>query len=69
MSLNFLAGSEEYKSLRKLTYSNTDMVLMCFSIDSPDSLENIEKRWMPEVEQFCPTGLLSQSLLTRFLCT
>ena len=64
MSLNFLAGSEKYKSLRKLTYSNTDVVLMCFSIDSPDSLENIEKRWMPEVEKFCPTGTAH-----RFLCT
>ena len=28
---------------------------MCFSIDSPDSLENIPEKWTPEVRHFCPT--------------
>jgi len=28
--------------------------LMCFSIDSPDSLENIPEKWTPEVRHFCP---------------
>ena len=28
---------------------------MCFSIDSPDSLENIPEKWTPEVKHFCPT--------------
>ena len=27
---------------------------MCFSINSPDSLKNIPKKWTPEVKQFCP---------------
>ncbi|OQR76171.1 ras GTP-binding protein Rho1-like [Tropilaelaps mercedesae] len=27
---------------------------MCFSIDSPDSLENILEKWHPEVKHFCP---------------
>lgn len=27
---------------------------MCFSIDSPDSLENILEKWTPEVKHFCP---------------
>jgi small GTP-binding protein len=27
---------------------------MCFSIDSPDSLENIYEKWTPEVRHFCP---------------
>ena len=27
---------------------------MCFSIDSPDSLENIMEKWTPEVKHFCP---------------
>ncbi|KAA0187774.1 Ras GTP-binding protein Rho1 [Fasciolopsis buskii] len=26
---------------------------MCFSIDSPDSLENIPEKWTPEVKHFC----------------
>ncbi|XP_015251759.1 rho-related GTP-binding protein RhoA-C-like isoform X2 [Cyprinodon tularosa] len=27
---------------------------MCYSIDSPDSLENISEKWTPEVKHFCP---------------
>ena len=27
---------------------------MSFSIDSPDSLENIPEKWTPEVKHFCP---------------
>ena len=27
---------------------------MCFSIDLPDSLENIHAKWVPEVQHFCP---------------
>ena len=27
---------------------------MCFSIDSPDSLENIPEKWSLEVKHFCP---------------
>ena len=34
-------------------YPDTDVILMCFSIDSPDSLENLSKRWLPEVNHFC----------------
>ena len=30
------------------------MLLLCFSISSPDSLENIPERWVPEVKHFCP---------------
>ncbi|VEL27530.1 unnamed protein product [Protopolystoma xenopodis] len=26
---------------------------MCFSIDSPDSLDNIPEKWTPEVKHFC----------------
>ena len=34
------AGQEDYDRLRPLSYPDTDVILMCFSIDSPDSLEN-----------------------------
>ena len=38
-----------------LFFIDTDVILMCFSIDSPDSLENIPEKWTPEVKHFCPT--------------
>ena len=29
---------------------------MCFSIDAPDTLENIPEKWTPEIRHFCPTA-------------
>ncbi|KAK9511500.1 hypothetical protein O3M35_000142 [Rhynocoris fuscipes] len=48
------AGQEDYDRLRPLSYPDTDVILMSFSIDSPDSLENIPEKWTPEVKHFCP---------------
>lgn len=45
------AGQEDYDRLRPLSYPDTDVILMCFSIDSPDSLENIPDKWTPEVHE------------------
>ncbi len=40
------AGQEDYDRLRPLSYPDTDVILMCFSIDSPDSLgENLFLAW------------------------
>ncbi|XP_078347286.1 ras-like GTP-binding protein RHO [Oculina patagonica] len=47
------AGQEDYDRLRPLSYPDTDVILMCFSIDSPDSLENIQEKWTPEIKHFC----------------
>ncbi|CAN0021133.1 ras-like GTP-binding protein RHO [Lethenteron reissneri] len=48
------AGQEDYDRLRPLSYPDTDVILMCFSVDSPDSLENVPEKWVPEVQHFCP---------------
>jgi Ras family protein A len=48
------AGQEDYDRLRPLSYPDTDVILMCFSVDNPDSLENIPDKWTPEVRHFCP---------------
>uniref|UniRef100_H2N6C5 Rho-related GTP-binding protein RhoC n=1 Tax=Pongo abelii TaxID=9601 RepID=H2N6C5_PONAB len=45
------AGQEDYDRLRPLSYPDTDVILMCFSIDSPDSLgRGLRTPWnQPEV--------------------
>ena len=48
------AGQEDYDRLRPLSYPDTDVVLMCFSVDNSDSFENIPEKWAPEVRHFCP---------------
>ena len=35
------AGQEDYDRLRPLAYPESDAILVCYSIDSPDSLENV----------------------------
>jgi Ras homolog gene family, member A len=35
------AGLEDYDRLRPLSYPDAHVVLFCFAIDSPDSLDNI----------------------------
>ena len=48
------AGQEDFDRLRPLSYPDTDVILMCFAIDMPDSLDNIAEKWSPEVRHFCP---------------
>ena len=48
------AGQDDLDRLRLLNYPNTDAIVLCFSIDSPDSLENIQQKWLPELRHFCP---------------
>lgn len=47
------AGQEEYDRLRPLSYPETDVVLLCFAVDYPASLANVQDKWVPEVAHFC----------------
>lgn len=47
-------GTEEYDRYRYLSYPHTDVVLVCFSVDNPGSLENVERKWFPEIKKYCP---------------
>ncbi len=46
--------SEDYDRLRSLSYPQTDVFLICFSLVNPVSLENVRAKWHPEVRQNCP---------------
>lgn len=47
------AGQEDYDRLRPLSYPDADVVLICFSIDKPETLESVAEKWNPEVSHFC----------------
>ncbi|XP_032432080.1 ras homolog family member Gb [Xiphophorus hellerii] len=56
ISLNLwdTAGQEEYDRLRTLSYPQTNVFVICFSISSPASYENVKHKWHPEVSHHCP---------------
>lgn len=44
------AGQEDYDRLRPLSYPQTDVFLICFSIVSPPSFDNVTSKWSPEIK-------------------
>lgn len=47
------AGQEDYDRLRPLSYPDSHVILICYAIDSLDSLDNITEKWAAEVRHFC----------------
>lgn len=42
-------GQEDYDRLRPLSYPETQVFLVCFSLTSPTSLNNVVNKWYPEI--------------------
>ena len=53
LSLWDTAGQEEFDRLRSLSYDDTHCIMLCFSVDSRDSLENVESKWVGEIAENC----------------
>ena len=54
LALRDTAGAEYYDRLRPLSYPQTDVFLVCFSLISPATFENVAEKWVPEVEHHRP---------------
>ncbi|KAK9765968.1 Rho GTPase, variant 2 [Basidiobolus ranarum] len=54
LSLWDTAGQEDFDRLRTLSYSDTHVILLCFSVESRDSLDNIESKWLDEILEYAP---------------
>ncbi|KNC54232.1 Rac2 protein [Thecamonas trahens ATCC 50062] len=48
------AGQEDYDRLRPLSYPQTDVFMLCFSVVSRASFQNVSSKWMPEILHHCP---------------
>ncbi|KAF8899250.1 P-loop containing nucleoside triphosphate hydrolase protein [Infundibulicybe gibba] len=42
--------------LRPLCYADVDAILLCFAVNNQDSFENIEEKWSPELNHYCPAA-------------
>jgi Rho family protein len=48
------AGQGDYDRLRPLAYAKSNVVVIGFSVDSPESLGNVRHKWIPEARNFLP---------------
>jgi hypothetical protein len=63
------AGQEDYDRLRPLSYPDSHVILICFAIDSPDSLDNVQEKVPSPKYSFPPYSLarpLPSSILLLF---
>lgn len=48
------AGQEDYDRLRPLSYPQTDVFLLAYSVNSTNSFDNIKSKWYQEVKHHAP---------------
>lgn len=57
-NVNFLlfdtAGQEDYDQIRPLSYPQTNVFVICFSLCSYSSFQNITEKWIPEIQVYSP---------------
>ena len=56
LSLWGISGQENLLHLRKILYKRTDVFIVCYSVTSVTSLENVWKKWVPEIRRCCPNA-------------
>ncbi len=53
-----ISGSEFYEILRPLGYAQTNVILVCFAVNMPESYERIRSMWVAEARHYCPDAPL-----------
>ena len=48
------AGQEDFDRLRPLSYPQSDVFLVCFSVVSPASFVNVKEKWIPDIQHHSP---------------
>ena len=48
------AGQDDYDKLRPLSYPQTDVFVVCYSVISRNSFSNVKNKWIPELKHYCP---------------
>ncbi|CAH1238786.1 rho-related GTP-binding protein RhoN-like [Branchiostoma floridae] len=56
LSLWDTSGQTAYDNVRPLSYPDSNVILACFDIGTPESLDGVVKKWHPEVREYCPSA-------------
>ena len=48
------SGCHQHGNVRSLTYKGCDAVVICFDLTDQETLINVEKFWLPELQVHCP---------------
>jgi len=48
------AGQEQFQVIRRLSYSDANIFLICFNVVDPESFVNVREKWLPELRQYGP---------------
>ena len=46
-------SSDAYDSTRSICFCGSDVVLLCFTLDDRQTLQDLHERWIMEVEYYC----------------
>ncbi|KAH3873838.1 hypothetical protein DPMN_037078 [Dreissena polymorpha] len=65
LELGDTAGQEDYDRLRPLSYPNTDVFLICFSLVMPSSFENVQAKGLALAKKVNAVKYLECSALTK----
>lgn len=47
------SGQDEFDALRPLSYTNANLIIICYAIDKKDRIGNIEEKWLNEIQNLC----------------
>lgn len=50
------SGQNGFETMRPLSYRDTDLFLLCYSINHRKELENVETKWLKEVKNYSPSS-------------
>ena len=53
LEISDILGNENYDRLRPLSYLQTDVFLVCFSVVNYSTFESVKEKWVPEILRHC----------------
>ena len=49
-------GLDQYSSFRQITFPQTDIFIIAFSLVDRKSFYNVKEKWLPEIKKLCPSS-------------